>query len=101
MVWFLLTILIILQIADIYTTKRIIADKGGKELNPIMKDIINKFGLLPGLIGIKTIVMIFIATVFFAAPNTIIIPILLFAIILIYVYVVYKNFKVLKEIKSK
>jgi len=97
-VWILFTILIILQIADIYTTKRIIADKKGIELNPIMKVIINKFGLLPGLIGIKTIVMFFVGLVAFNISNVFIVSASLFVMVLIYVYVVYKNFKVLKKL---
>lgn len=46
-----------LQLADVYTTRRILI-AGGKELNPMMRWLIRKLGVMPGLIIPKAFLLI-------------------------------------------
>ena len=52
----LIALLATLQVADIYTTRRILL-AGGKELNPVMRYLIRQVGLLPALLGTKITIM--------------------------------------------
>jgi len=47
---------VILQLADIYTTKTIL-DDGGREINPLMAKAFEKFGVLPALVVSKIVVV--------------------------------------------
>jgi hypothetical protein len=47
---FLLVFLVLLQIGDVVTTK-IILDKGGREINGVMRYFFNKFGVDNALVG--------------------------------------------------
>jgi len=50
---------VILQLADIYTTKTILND-GGRELNPLMAKAFEKFGVLPSLVVSKSVVAVLV-----------------------------------------
>jgi hypothetical protein len=52
----LLAILAALQAADVYSTRRILL-AGGREMNPAVRWLIGRFGLMPALIGAKVAVM--------------------------------------------
>ena len=52
--WILVTILMALQIGDIWTTYYVLK-KGGRELNPIAVKAMEILGVLPGLIAIKIV----------------------------------------------
>ncbi len=60
MIWFY--ILCALQVADIYTTQRILKN-GGREINPVMAKLFDKFGVMPSLIVTKSLLL---AAVFYA-----------------------------------
>lgn len=48
----LFVVLVVLNIADIGTTAYVLTH-GGQEANPVMKWIIDKIGIIPGLLGVK------------------------------------------------
>ena len=86
----LFTIFVILQLLDFWTTYNVIQSGKGHEGNAVIAKLIDKLGIIGGFIFAKTcaiIAMWFIKDV-------------LLAIILInvlYVYVVYQNYKLLKK----
>ena len=49
---FLFILLCALNLADIYTTHRILG-RGGSELNPLMAKLFARVGVLPGLLLVK------------------------------------------------
>ena len=61
----LLAFLILLQIVDVFTTRRILL-AGGRELNPVMRWLVRKLGLMPSLITSKAAV--FAACYFILLP---------------------------------
>ena len=58
----LLALLAALQLADIYTTRRILL-AGGKEMNPAVRWLIGRFGIMPALLVSKA-AMLVLATAF-------------------------------------
>ena len=52
-----------LQIADGYTTYKILS-AGGKELNPFMRLIMDKLGMVQGLVLMKLLAVALVAAVF-------------------------------------
>jgi len=52
----LLALLAALQVADVWTTRRILL-AGGKEMNPVVRWLIGRFGLLPALLMSKAAVL--------------------------------------------
>lgn len=78
----------LLQLADIYTTHRILS-KGGVELNPFMNAMFKLFGHLPALIVIKLVVCVLLYV--FVIPQWVLI-----ALCLLYVAVVIHNVRQLK-----
>ncbi len=58
----LLIIFVFFQVVDFYSTKRIIIDRGGREVNPILSRLFDAVGVIPGLIiskGVISAVMIY------------------------------------------
>ena len=53
---FLLILFNLIQCYDFYSTKRIVADRGGQELNPLLQKLFSLVGVVPGLIISKTII---------------------------------------------
>ena len=49
-----LIVFIILQIADVWLTLKVI-DRGGRELNPAVAWVMARLGDLPGLLAVKTV----------------------------------------------
>jgi len=60
-IYILLSIFIILQLLDTYTTKRNLLDKGGKEHWPPMKYLIDKFGFWRAIISGKVLAVIVVS----------------------------------------
>jgi len=56
MTYALIALLAALQAADIYTTRRILL-AGGKEMNPAVRWLIGRFGILPALLMSKAAVL--------------------------------------------
>jgi hypothetical protein len=88
--YILFDIFIILQYFDFWTTYNVIKTNKGHEGNPIMAWLFSKIGVIGGFVVMKSIVII---AVWFIKD------ILLIIILLnvIYVYVVYMNYRILKS----
>jgi len=90
MIWFLFVLFVLLQIADVVTT-RIILNHGGKELNPIMAYVLNKAGF-KGLILVKLIgIFIIFITIYLSMTYSLNILWFLSSICLVYFAVVLFN----------
>jgi hypothetical protein len=85
-----LAIFALLQVADVYTTMRIL-DKGGKELNPILNKLFAKYEPLPTLASIKAL-----AIGLMALADTFWLTV---AFCVVYAAVVANNVRVLKGMK--
>ena len=79
----------LLQVADDYTTMRIL-DKGGKELNPILNQLFAKYEPLPTLASIKAL-----AIGLMALADTFWLTV---AFCVVYAVVVANNVKVLRSL---
>jgi len=60
-IYILLFIFVMFQLLDIYTTKRNLLDKDGKEHWPPMKYLINKFGFWRAIISSKVLAVIVVS----------------------------------------
>ncbi len=80
---------ILLQIADVYMTMRIL-DKGGKELNPVLAKLFAKYEPLPTLAAVKAIAI----GVFAIADNFW----LTVTFCVVYAVVVFNNVRVLRSL---
>lgn len=93
MVYVLLALLVILQYYDGLTTYRLLS-KGGRELNPVVRWFINRFGLRNGLLLVKGNIALLIlwTTLVGIMPMG-----MLAALCLLYIWVVYHNFTELSK----
>jgi hypothetical protein len=91
-----LFIFILLQILDVVTTK-VCLDNGNTEANIFMSKLMDKMGILPTLILIKSIVIAFACLSVYISVYTVW---FLIAMNLFYIWVVLNNFKVLKDTKK-
>lgn len=87
--WILFIIFGLIQVVDIYTTIKVL-DIGGKEYNPIMRFLIEKFGKVKALIGSKIIILAILGYLIAEIGG---LPIIIGLVILIvfYAYILYKN----------
>ena len=85
----LLYIIAALQVLDILTTYLCLTSGKGFEANKLLAKLFDKIGLMPGLLLVKGA---FIALLWITAP--LILIEVLYAITVLYVWVVYNNFKV-------
>ncbi len=83
---FLLILLVALQVADAYLTWRVLA-AGGRELNPVVRFLIGRLGLVPGLAVAK--LTLTILSVLFLFDQ----PLVLLGAVGLYVWVVDHNIK--------
>ena len=63
----LLALLAVLRVADIYTTRRILL-AGGKEMNPAVRWLIGRFGMMPALFGAKVALLVLAAAFMLPYP---------------------------------
>jgi len=98
--WGLFTILTILQVADFYTTKRIL-DRGGYEKAGIMIWLMNKIGPLKAMVITKGLLCVLVAVLIVYLNHDVILMVLMLAGIIVYTYVVIGNWKVYKEQKNE
>lgn len=85
--------LVVLQLADVATTYYIIRTKIGHEANPIMAWLMNKLGLVAGLLLPKAV----LATVLYALVQLRGIPIwALLVALALYVWVIFNNAGVIR-----
>jgi len=89
-----LSVLILVQGADIWTTIRAISSGQGTEANPVMAWVIDKFGLYLGTITPKALfaALVIVGTITYPFCMTWI----NFAITAPYLVLVYRNYKVVK-----
>jgi uncharacterized protein YacL len=80
----LVTLLILLQFADAWTTHRLLSN-GGRELNPVMDKLFRKVGLVRGLV--LKVVFVSVLAVFLIDY-----PLILTVLCILYVVVVLHNF---------
>lgn len=84
-------VLCMLQVCDVYTTKRILDTKIGHEANPFMAWFINKLGVFAGLVTPK--IGLLVLTYYYLKA----LPIALFALCVMYIAVIINNIKVLRK----
>jgi hypothetical protein len=87
----LTALFVLLQVADVWTTYKCITSGKGKEANPVMKWIMDKLGLLEGLVLLKivgTVVVVGLLSQFIEA---------LILLNCFYSYIVYNNWKILNK----
>ena len=87
--YILLAIFVALQFGDAWTTINVIKENKGHEGNAVMAWIFEKIGVLQGFLVMKVITVI---AVYFIVPAW---PALL-VLNLVYGYVVYQNYRILK-----
>ena len=93
MTYVLLSLLIILQYFDGLTTYRLLS-RGGRELNPVVRWCINRFGLAGGLVLVKGNIALLLAWTSLVG----IMPWWVLAVLcVLYVFVVVHNFKELMK----
>ena len=92
-IYILLSIFAVLQLLDIYTTKRNLLDKSGVEHNPPMKYLIDRFGFWGAIIPIKilTVIAISVASLYIGSVSELGIFILLCVLNLFYAVVITFN----------
>jgi len=93
--WILFAILIGLQAADVATTSRNLK-AGGRELNPVSRFFMDKFGILPGLLLSKAPLMIGAGVATYLFQSLWYWPVGLGVVCIIYVLVVCHNYGVMK-----
>lgn len=97
----ILILLVICQLLDIWSTYNILK-LGGRELNPVMKFIMDKLGLLPGLILFKGIFILFIIYYYLNLKTITNTDYIFVSIITIfYAYIIRNNILVLRSMKEK
>ena len=92
---YLLLFVVGLNIADIVTTYTILKN-GGKEVNPIIKKIMNALGVVWGLILVKSCVLTLLFVVTFIIGVHWLLYIAYVLLIVLYGWVVVHNFKNIK-----
>jgi hypothetical protein len=85
----LLIAIILLQIADLWTTWKVL-NEGGNEKNPAMAFLMNWIGVLPALILTKALAITLCVLIYLVQPY-VLIPLIIF-----YGVVVVRNFKQMK-----
>ncbi|MEJ2803141.1 DUF5658 family protein [Comamonadaceae bacterium PP-2] len=94
---FLYILLCVLNLADIYTTYRILG-RGGSELNPIMAKLFARVGVLTGLLLVKTPLVAGLGLlVFLRDLQGLYWLLLLAAACAVYVYVVWNNLREMRK----
>jgi hypothetical protein len=62
----LLILILLLQVADIYTTLRVLS-QGGREINGLVKWLMDRVGVLPALLASKAVVIAGLVLLYFGA----------------------------------
>lgn len=89
-----LYILILLQLADAITTTMALRRPGTKEANPILRPLFTKFGVLPTLICVKSVICILLILYYANMPMA-----LSVILSVIYSAIVINNLRVYMESK--
>jgi hypothetical protein len=94
----LLVLFIILQILDVYSTY-ICFSKGAREVNPIVRFVIQRLGFIPGLVILKGIVCYIAYKLYIDYPVDADSFKVFYILNIIYVLVVVNNFNVYRKLK--
>lgn len=86
----LFLILVALQAADAYTTWRVLRG-GGRELNPVLRVLMDRIGIVPALAVVKLVAVLFVGL--FLLEHAVI----LLGLIAVYVLVVWNNWQQLRK----
>ncbi len=86
----LLAVIILLQIADAWTTFTAISSGKGKEANPLMAGIIDKFSYM-GLYVVKLLGCIFFVFVYRKFGQLFLVPAIAY-----YIWIVFNNYRVIR-----
>lgn len=89
---------IVLQVLDGWTTYEAIRTRNGREANPIVRKVIERMGLYPGLLLVKGVVIVGMVVarqygVWEADGATFVLALL----VALYVFVVTKNWRIMKS----
>lgn len=94
---FLYILLCLLNLADVYTTHRILG-RGGSELNPLMVKLFARVGVLPGLLLVKVPLVAGLGLLMFLGGlQGLYWLLLLAAACAVYVYVVWNNLREMRK----
>jgi hypothetical protein len=96
--WILLAIIILLQVLDAATTLSILK-LGGRELNPMLKWLMDRLGVVPALAVSKLVLVGGVAVVAMLAENTPALKVLLYLVAMIFAFVCANNIQVWKNLK--
>lgn len=69
MIWILFALFIVVQVLDIYTTVHVLL-AGAREANPLMHWLMERIGMVPGLLVGKAIVVAIVLAAVLYAPST-------------------------------
>lgn len=86
----LLTVYLLLQVGDWWTTTKVLS-QGGTEANPIVREVMSAIGVVPALVVVKSIGVIAGVLIWYADQS-----IFLVLLCCLYGYVVYKNYTHIK-----
>lgn len=89
----LISAIVVLQAADIYTTYVVLRSGRGREANPIVDYVIKKLGLVPGLLAVK-VPLLATLPLLEGAPGLTAAGVLT----AVYLFVIYNNVKVMNEL---
>ncbi len=84
----------LLQVADVFTTHRVLKN-GGVELNPLLARLFTKFGHMQTLVVAKTLLLVLIWNIYYDIPEWVMV-----VLIALYVAVVVNNIRVIKSQKT-
>ncbi len=96
-IWILFAVFAILQFLDILTTVKVLDLPGGYESNKLVKAVMDRIGVLPALLLIKSFAVSGIAAAIFFAPDLAMI-ISLAAVCCFYLWVIVNNLNVLRRL---
>jgi uncharacterized protein YacL len=96
MVWIFFVIFVLIQVFDVYSTVQILK-QGGRELNPIMRKLMARFGVILALIISKVIVVGLLCVVVWVWSEFVFVLIMLTVLISIYTFFMYRNYKAMRR----
>lgn len=92
LIWFGFVVLVLLQGADVWTTVKVLKG-GGREMNPLVREVMRILGRVTGLILAKGLVMGTVGAILWFLPPHIWPTIAIWVLVVFYLWVVVTNFK--------
>jgi hypothetical protein len=94
-IYIMMIVIAVQQALDVWTTKTALATGRAREANGPLRELMDHVGVMPALLCTK---VLFGATIAFTAQATLVWYIVLSALIALYTWVLFNNFRVLKKI---